>query len=97
MEANDQIFTTFTTRMRQLILQYKETLREKGELLRQISDRAEEIKRLNAQIVQMQRDYESLKMAKMLEVTDGDLEMAKARISKILRDINRCITYLNEK
>jgi hypothetical protein len=36
-------------------------------------------------------------MAKMLEVTDGDMEAAQKRVSKLIRDVNKCITLLSEK
>ena len=43
-----------------------------------------------------EKEYKALKMAKMIEVTDGDLEAAKNRISKLVRDVNQCITLLSE-
>jgi len=36
-------------------------------------------------------------MVKMLEVTDGDMEVAKKRVTKLIRDVNKCITLLSEK
>jgi hypothetical protein len=58
----------------------------------------ENIKTLQAKLSQTERDYESLKMAEMIEVTDGDLESAKARLQKLIRDVNKCIAVLsNEK
>jgi hypothetical protein len=35
-------------------------------------------------------------MAKMLEITDGDLEGAKARVSKMIREVNKCISLLSD-
>lgn len=42
-------------------------------------------------------DYDTLKMAKMLQLTDGDLDTAKKRINKLIRDVNKCITVLSGK
>ena len=39
----------------------------------------------------------SLKMAKMLEITDGDLESARARVAKMIREVNKCIAILSEE
>ena len=36
-------------------------------------------------------------MAKMLEITDGDMETAQKRVAKLIRDVNKCITLLSEK
>ncbi len=97
MDANDQVLNTFTTRIRQLILKYKDVERENEGLRAQLAVEVEEHERLETQLAQVQRAYESCKIAKMLEISDGDIEKAKERVSKILRDINRCITLLNEK
>ncbi len=89
--------TLFTTRMRQMILQYKETVQENRKLTEMLDEKDKKVEQLQKSLVQAQRDYDSLKMAKMLEVTDGDLETAKAKVAKIIRDINKCITLLNSK
>ncbi len=97
MEAGDRILTVFTTRMRQLILQYKEKVKETETLRNELNDKAEEIERLRGTVARMQSEYDNLKMAKMLEITDSDLETARSRVAKLIRDINKCITYLNGK
>lgn len=79
------------------MLQYKEKVQENKELYLLADNQEKKISELQAQLAQAKRDYESLKMAKMIEVTDGDLETAKARVAKIIRDVNKCITLLNEK
>ena len=48
-----------------------------------------EITKLEAQLKQAQSDYNSLKMAKMIEISDGDMEGAQKRISKLIRDVNK--------
>jgi hypothetical protein len=62
-----------------------------------LDERDEEIKLLKGQIDQLRSDYDMLKMAKMVEITDGDMESAKARLAKLIRDVNKCITLLSEK
>lgn len=96
MDANEQKLNLFTTRMRQMILLYKKTVKENAELCAMVEEQEKAIAELKGQLAQAQRDYDSLKMAKMLEVTDGDLETAKKRVQKIIRDVNKCITLLSE-
>lgn len=97
MNENEQKLNLFTTRMRQMILRYKDVVKENGELYSMVEEQEKTIKQLQGQLAQSQRDYDSLKMAKMIEITDGDLETAKKRVAKIIRDVNRCITLLGEK
>ena len=97
MNANEKILNTFATRVRQMILQYEALKKENDELYALVDQREQEIKQLQGELSQAEADYNSLKMAKMLEVTDGDMEAAQKRVSKLIRDVNKCITLLSEK
>lgn len=97
MDANEKTLTLFTTRMRQMILQYKETKQENNSLYAMVDERDAKIKQLEAKLNQAQNDYNSLKLAKMIEISTTDLEAAKKRLSKLVRGVNKCITLLNEK
>ncbi|MBW4759039.1 hypothetical protein [Prevotella denticola] len=97
MNANEKILNTFATRVRQMLLQYEELKKENDELYTLVDRREQEIKQLQRELNQAHDDYNVLKMAKMLEVTDGDMETAQKRVSKLIRDVNKCITLLSEK
>ena len=97
MNANEKILNTFATRVRQMILQYEELKKENDELYTLVDRREQEIKQLQRELNQAHDDYNVLKMAKMLEVTDDDMETAQKRVSKLIRDVNKCITLLSEK
>jgi hypothetical protein len=62
-----------------------------------VDERDARIKQLEAQLTQIHNDYDSLKMAKMIEITDGDIESAKKRLGKLIRDVNKCIMLLSDK
>lgn len=96
MTAKDTTLTTFTTRVRQMILKYQEVRKENSELYAMVDERDKEIAALKKSVSEWEKEYKALKMAKMIEVTDGDLEAAKNRISKLVRDVNQCITLLSE-
>uniref|UniRef100_A0AB33J7B3 Uncharacterized protein n=1 Tax=Prevotella sp. GTC17260 TaxID=3236796 RepID=A0AB33J7B3_9BACT len=97
MDANEKILSLFSTRVRQMILQYIETKKENDSLYAMVDERDVRIKQLESQLAQAERNYNSLKMAKMIEITDGDMEEAGKRISKLIREVNKCITLLSEK
>ena len=97
MNANEKTLNTFATRVRQMILQYEELKNENSDLYALVAQHEEEIKDLQSQLRQEQENYRTLKMAKRLEVTDGDMEVAKKRVTKLIRDVNKCITLLSEK
>lgn len=97
MDANEKTLNAFTTRVRQMILQYSETKKENEELYAMVDERDAKIKSLEAKLEQANRNYQMLKMAKMLEITDGDMETVQKRVSRLIRDVNKCITLLSDK
>ena len=97
MSANEQIIATFQTRVRDLLHRFKELKKENEGLCEMIEKNEQDIKELQAKLTQADHDYQSLKMAKMLEITDGDLEGAKARVAKMIRDVNKCIAILSDE
>ena len=97
MNASEKTLTLFTTRVRQLILQYDDKKKEIIALEEKLKKRENKIKELEAKLNQLHNDYTSLKMAKMIEISDGDMEDAQKRLSKLIRDVNKCITLLSEK
>ncbi|MBR4920274.1 MAG: hypothetical protein IKZ62_03010 [Prevotella sp.] len=97
MTPNEKTIATFETRMRQLILRFQELKKENEELSAVIEKNSQDIKQLQERLEQGQNDYNSLKMAKMIEITDGDLDGAKERLSKLIRDVNKCIAILSDE
>lgn len=96
-DKNENTLTLFTTRVRQMILQYKDMKKENSDLYAMVDERDARIKELEAQLTQARNDYNSLKMAKMIEISDADMEGAQKRLAKLIRDVNKCITLLSEK
>jgi len=96
MNQNEKTLTTFETRVRQMLLRFQELKKENETLTTMVEKNEKDIKELQARLSQSENDYNSLKMAKMMEITDGDLEGAKARLSKLIRDVNKCIAVLSD-
>ena len=97
MTPNEKTIATFESRMRQMILRFQELRKENNDLYVMLEKNERDIKELQARLDQRQHDYDSLKMAKMIEITDGDLEGAKERLSKLIRDVNKCIAILSDE
>ena len=97
MDAVEKTLNLFTTRVRQMILQFAEIKKENSELYAMVDERDAKIKTLEQKLEQADKNYQMLKMAKLLEVTDGDMETVQKRVSKLIRDVNKCITLLSDK
>lgn len=81
------ILKRFETRVRQLILQYQD-VKQENELLRQ------QVNTLKQDLENSQKDYANLKMARMIDISDQEMKDAKGRLSKLIREIDKCIALL---
>lgn len=87
----------FSTRVRQMILQYKQIMLENQQLRDALEGKTVEIKELKSQLSVAEKNYNNLKVAKMMEISDTDIDSARKRLSKLIRDVNKCITRLSEE
>lgn len=96
MGANEKTINTFATRVRQMILKFEDIKHENAELYAMVDERDAKIKELEDKLTQAKHDYDSLKMAKMMTISDADLETTQKRVAKLIRDVNKCITLLSD-
>jgi len=97
MGQGEKDLATFQTRVRQMILRFNELKQENKDLYAMVDENERQIEQLKAKIAQQERDYQSLKMARMMEITEGDLEGAKERLSMLIRSVNKCIAVLSDE
>ncbi len=97
MSADEKTINTFATRVRQLILEFGKLKQENAELYEMVDERDAQIKALQEKLSQAEHDYNSLKMAKMMTISDADMEATQKRVAKLIRDVNKCITLLSDK
>lgn len=88
---------SFEARVRQLLLQYQNLQEETNRLQATIDQKDNEIAKLNSQLKSIDENYQHLKMAKFIEISDGDIKSAKQRMTRLVREVNRCIGLLNSE
>ncbi len=96
MEASDlQQLRSFESDVRQLLKAYRKQESDLADLRNQLSARDEEIERLQSELRSSERAYSNLKLARMIEVSDSDLRTGRLRISRLVREVNKCIRLLS--
>lgn len=89
-----ELLRQLEARVRQFILQ-GESLREQQRVLEaQVAERDEQILQLKRQNNELAAQYANLKVARMLELSDSDTRNARQRISRLVRDVDKCIALL---
>ncbi|MBR5052120.1 MAG: hypothetical protein IKW91_02725 [Bacteroidaceae bacterium] len=93
-QALKDLIIQLETRVRQLIMQQQELQEEQEGLRKQLSEKNEEIKKLQVQNEELKQQYSHLKMAKYIDMADNDVKDMRGRIRTMVRDIDRCISML---
>ncbi len=96
MAQNEKALLTFQTRVRQMILQFQKLKKENEELYAELEQYDQRIKHLEQEVTRREHDYETLKMARMIELSGSDIESAKARLAHLIRDVKKCIAVLSD-
>ena len=97
MASDEQTLALFQTRVRQMLLQFMQLKKENEELYAMVDNAEREARELRAELKRKSEEYDTLKMAKMLEVSDADIDASKNRLARLIRDVNRCIAILSEQ
>ena len=89
------LLRTLEARVTQLALEYKALKGRYNALARTVEEKENTIRSLNEQMGRLQSNYANLKIAKMLDISSNDIENAKSRLSKLVREVDKCIALLN--
>ena len=84
MDADETAVDVFTTRVRQMILQYKELKLQNAQLCSAIDALKADVSSLEEQLRKQREEYTNLKLARMVAITDGDMEAAQKRVSQLI-------------
>lgn len=83
------------TRVRQLILAHKDLEAQNGNMLNKLALQEKRVLELQAENEKLQKQYETLKMAKILEVSGGDVRDVRKRLNSLVKEVDKCIALLN--
>lgn len=91
----DALLRTLEARVTQVTLEYKALKDRYAALSRTMEEKDATIAVLHSQIDRLQTDYANLKTAKMIDISSEDMKNAKSRLSKLVREVDKCIALLN--
>ena len=95
-DEGKQLLSTFETRLRHLLYLHEEQRRDNAELRRQLEETEEARMQLQADYEELARRYNDLKTATAISLDGNDVRETKARLSKLVREVDKCIALLNE-
>lgn len=78
-----------------LVDKYQALLTQSQQTAHELEDATATIARLQSQVEQLEQDNQYLRMAHTVATTPEAVAQTRATISKLVRDIDRCISQLN--
>lgn len=94
-ENDEKLLAEFELRMRQLMYLCDTLKDENSQLKQQLAQKNMEVEGLSSQLGELKAKYDNLKFARSF--SSGSLEekeQARKRLSKLVRDVDKCITML---
>ena len=88
------IISEFEGKLHLLIHEYKQKTEQNRELARLIEEKENALKELQMRCVALEESYNNLKQAKIISLSDSGIEGAKEKITRLVREIDRCIESL---
>ncbi|MFV0544632.1 MAG: hypothetical protein ACK5ND_00270 [Bacteroides sp.] len=95
-EEDKQLLSTFEARLRHLIYLHDELKRENAKLIDLLHAEQENVSKLQAEYNTLEINYANLKSASAISLNNGDVKETKQRLSKLVREVDKCIALLSE-
>lgn len=91
-----QVIDRVSAKMQILLDRYAIVNRRREEALARIADLEREVAALTEQNRRLQAEVEFLKVATTISPDRADVEATRAKLSRLVREIDKCITELND-
>lgn len=95
-EEDKKLLGTFEARLRHFMYLHEELKHENARLKQLLAEKDEEVKRLDNSRKELEVMYTNLKMARTISIHDKDINDTKLRLSRLVREVDKCIALLNE-
>lgn len=90
------IVTNLKNRIEKIISKYELALSENISLKEQLQKALVEIEEKDDKIKSLEQKVEQMQLADAFSATTGDVKEARKRIGKIVKEIDKCISMLND-
>jgi len=88
--------SVFEDRVRRLMYLCDTLKIEIADLKNDLSVKESELQIANQKIIDLNSQYDNLKIARVVTINQGEIKSAKQKLSKLVREVDRCIALLNE-
>ena len=91
------VITDFENKLHRLVHEYKTKVELNDELSRRIEEKESMLHELQLRCADLENSYNNLKQAKVISISDAGVDGVKEKISRLVREIDRCIESLKKE
>ena len=92
---DEKTIQMFESRVRQLMQVYSRLKLENEQLTDKVASLEAKLGDAEVEIAQRETAYRLLKSGRILEVSCDDVKETRARLSRLIREVDKCISLLN--
>ncbi len=94
-EVDEIVIENFESKLNRLMDAYTQLAAENTALREQLSQQSVELDKVREQYAELTDSYSNLKLAKIISVNDSEIGDTQRRLSKLVREVDKCIALLN--
>ena len=95
-EEDRKLIGSFEGKLRHFMFLYEELRKENADLKHLLSQKDDEIRRLELSRKELEASYTDLKMARTISLYDKDIKDTKQRLTSLVREVDKCIALLSD-
>ena len=94
-EVDEFVIENFESKLSRLMEAYTLLSDENTALREQLSTQSVELEKAREQYSLLEKSYSDLKLAKIISIDDEEFGNTQKRLSKLVREVDKCIALLN--
>ena len=92
----DGLISAFETKLRKVISEYKRLQTENAHLHNELARKQSDLMMAHKELIELKEKNNHLRVAAGLAANNEERDLAKQRINKLVREIDKCIALINE-
>ena len=94
-EVDEIVIKNFESKLSRLMDAYTQVSEENTLLREQLDRQSAELGKAREQYALLEKSYSDLRLAKIISATDDEIGDTQKRLSKLVREVDKCIALLN--
>ncbi|MBP6260594.1 MAG: hypothetical protein KBG43_08720 [Paludibacteraceae bacterium] len=92
----EELIAAFELKLRKLMSEYQSLQEQNAELKAELERKHTDLMHAHQDVLELRKNYDHLRIARNLGVSQEDRNESKQRINKMVREIDKCLALLDE-